>query len=208
MKKEARILAFLNDNSLNVDEFHVLHWVHYGASPRTRLLRFAVIGSRGWDGLPSCSRNGCEKALGLLIDKGLLQLVDAAAIERMKAAVANQPAVVPFYALPDVGAIDFTQEGGSLWHRIDTEAFQSEDACFGEGEFIEDSGTFRSEFIGTSARVVSEAVEIDLKGKSSEQILSIEGPFPTGAWKGYWWDVVHPTGFRIVVVESSTPVPE
>lgn len=200
--KESEILRFLRDNGLSVTEFHILNTVHYGPHPATRLVRVAASESEGWSGrLPRASQSQCKEALTSLLSKELLQVVDESAIGTIEANLAASPARSP-YGLPQTGDIDFTVDGGRLWQKLDSEVFESGGVAqwCSFGELNEADGTFRSEYLGQTEDVVRELFASDRVGNTSE-VISIEGPVPIGAWRGYWWDVVHQHGYRMVVVE-------
>jgi hypothetical protein len=200
--KASEILRFLGDNSLSVTEFHILNTVHYDPHTAGELVRVAASESEQWSGrLPGASRSECEEALTSLLSKGLLQVVDMSAIAEIEANLATSPAR-SLFGLPQPGEIDFTQEGGRLWQRLDSEVFGARESAgwCGFGESNEEDGTFRSEYLGETVQVVRESIASHLVNNTSE-IISIEGPAPIGTWRGHWWDVVHQYGYRMVVIE-------
>ncbi len=199
--KAAVLLEFLRGNGLSVAEFHVLQAIHYGPQPSERLVRMATAESESWQGrLPCASRLECDQALASLLSKGLLQVVDGSVIIRIEAEIAADFSYT-LMGPPNPGEIDFTPEGGRLWQRLGSEAFDSGGpACCGYGEFNEETCTFRSEYLGATEQIVRDSVAKDLDGNASE-ILAIEGPDPIGPWRDFWWDVVHQQGYRMVVIE-------
>lgn len=200
--KESEILLFLRDNGLSVTEFHILNTVHYGPHLAARLVRVAASESEQWFGrLPGASESECEEALKSLLSKELLQVVDVSAIARIEANLVASPARSPC-RLPQPGDVDFTVDGGRFWQRLDSEVFGSPKLArwCGLGELNEEDGTFRSEYLGETEQVVRESVASYLVGNTSE-VVSIEGPVPIGTWRGYWWDVVHQHGYRMVIIE-------
>ena len=160
--KESAILKFLRDNGLSVTEFHILNTVHYGPHTAAMLVRVAASESEQWPGrLPVASRSECEQMLTSLLSKGLLQVVDMSAIARIEANLVASPAR-SLFGLPQPGEIDFTQEGGRLWQRLDSEVFDSRELAgwCGFGESIEGDGTFRSEYLGETEQVVRESIAL------------------------------------------------
>lgn len=200
--KESEILRFLRDNGLSVTEFHILNTVHYGPHTAAELVRVAALESEHWFGrLPGASKSECEEALTSLLSKELLQVVDMSALARIEANLVANPARSP-YGLPQAGEVDFTPDGGRLWQKLDSEVFDSPELArwCGFGELNEEDGTFRSEYVGESEHVVRKSVASYLAGATSE-VISINGPVPIGAWRGYCWDVIHQHGYRMVIIE-------
>lgn len=171
--KTPALLGFLGDNALSAAEFHVLHAIHYGPQPAERLVVMAASESELRQGrLPCASRLECERALGSLLAKGLLEVVDAPVITRIEADLAANSAYT-LMGPPRAGEVDFTPEGGRLWRRFDSEVVESgRPAWCGYGELSEQTGVFRSEYLGATEQAVRDAVASDRDGNPSEPSCS------------------------------------
>lgn len=210
------LLDFLAANVLSVDQYQVLEAIHYGPQPRDRLIAMAV-GESKWGPLPSLSPQECGEALESLLARELLQVVDAAELARIQADLEAHPAYGPIKGLPSVGEIDFTAAGGRLWQRIDRVLDPNCEPWCGYGELNEEDETFRDESVGSTEPVVLHAAasEIEQVDLHPETLVSRTGPDFIGPWRVAWWDVVHPRGYRVVIIrrveldpDQSEPDPE
>jgi hypothetical protein len=199
--KERRLLEFLKIHELTVDEFHVIHIIHYGSHPPDRLIRQTVAESQQWFGrLPPTNREQCEEAFGSLMSRGLLQVVDEREIEQIKEELVRDPAYGPLDDLPEAGEVDFTKRGARLWERIEREVFQRTDTYGGMCRLEESEGLYLHEYVGTTKEIVVGCVEQNEEGYVPSPYV---GPVPVGRWRNRWWEDPHPQGYRITF---STPV--
>jgi len=197
----SKLLEFLGVNGLSVAEYQILLTIGHGPHPAERLAELAAWGSKQSFGRnPSVSESECSEAITSLFSKGLLQVIDATSLAKIESEIAANPAVT-LPGLPELGYIDFTEKGGSLCQMLRRELFDSEKrpAWGGYGELNDSDGTFRFDYLAETDESVREASASDLVGTTAE-IVSIQGPDPIGAWRRSWWDVIHPHGFRMIII--------
>jgi hypothetical protein len=81
--RRTQILAYLARESLSVAEFNVIHFAHYASCPPITMIRMAHAESLGFKAWPESTRPACRDAVASLMAKGLLQLIDDAALRRI-----------------------------------------------------------------------------------------------------------------------------
>jgi hypothetical protein len=189
-----KILAYLARESLSIAEFNVIHFAHYASCPPVTMIRMAhaeSLGSRVW---PTSSRRACRDAVASLMTKGLLQLIDDAALGRIEAEMIAEPAFGPIDGLPQLGDLDFTKEGATFWRQIRRELFEWDEAKHWTGLGDADS----EEFFATSESTLRRLIDDEWR-RSGREILSVSDIVEIGPWRDRWWDVIMHQGFRATV---------
>jgi hypothetical protein len=204
MARQARrlkILAYLARESLSVAEFNVIHFAHYASCPPLTMIRMAHAESVGFPhSCPASSRVECRYAVSSLMEKGLLQIIDDAALRRIEAAMLAEPAFGPLDGLPDFGDLDFTSEGGALWRQINREVFESDEDNFWTGLGEDDSMTFYAASESTLRRLVA-----DDPRHSGREILSVSDIVAIGPWRDRWWNDIMERGFCATLAYRPRP---
>lgn len=196
--RREQILAYLARESLSVAEFNVIHFAHYASCPPATLIRFAHAESLGHGAWPSSTQEACRYAVNSLMAKGLLQLIDDAALLRIEVEMIAEPAFGPISDLPRLGDLDFTKDGAALWRRILRDLLHQDPAehCTGLGD--EDSEVFYA----TSEATLRRAIEFHLR-VSGREILSVSETDTIGPWRDRWWNVIMEQGFRATVTHGA-----
>jgi hypothetical protein len=198
-----KILAYLASQSLSVAEFNVIHFAHYASCPPRMMIRMAHAESIGVpDFCPASSRADCRDAISCLMGKGLLQIIDDAALRRIDAKLTAEPAFGPIDGLPDLGDLDFTSEGGALWQRINRELFNGNDSDFwtGLGEAdTEDTMTLYA----CSESTLRQQIDHDSRF-SGREILAVSEIVPIGPWRDRWWNAIMEQGFQAILTYGAS----
>ncbi len=195
-----KTLAYLARESLSVAEYNVLCFAHYGSHPPRTMIRFAHRESIGWPIRPPSSRAACRGAAASLMAKGLLQIIDDAALLRIEAEMAANPAFGPFRGLPEFGDLDFAKAGAILWRRIVRELFEQDESKHWTGQGDADS----MEFIATSESILREQISHDLR-YSGREVISVSDITAIGPWRDHWWDDIFEQGFRATLTYRPEP---
>jgi hypothetical protein len=189
-----KILAYLASQSLSVAEFNVIHFAHYASCPPRTMIRMAHAESKAGRAWPTSSPRACRDAVASLMTQGILQLIDDAALRRIEAKMIAEPAFGPVDGLPDFGDLDFTSEGGALWHRISRELFDRNDSDFWTGLGEEDSMTLYA----CSESTLRQQIDHDSRF-SGREIIAVSDIVPIGPWRDRWWNAIMGQGFRATV---------
>ncbi len=201
LPRRLKILAYLAQQSLSVAEYNVLLHIHYDSNPPVACIRMAhaesLAGHRVW---PASSPRACRDAVTSLMGRGILQLIDDAALQRIEAEMIAEPAFGPLAGLPDLGDIDFTREGGAFWHRVDGELNHKGEADFWTGLGEEDSMTYYAVSEATLHRLIDDEPRF-----SGREIIGVGEIVAIGPWRGRWWNAIMDQGFRVTLTYRPQP---
>jgi hypothetical protein len=186
-----KILAYLARESLTVGELNIISMTHYASLPPRSMIRMAHAESLDGPAWPPSSRLACRDAIVSLMARGWLQIIDDAALRGIEAQMAFAPAFGPYDGLPEFGDLDFTNEGGSIWRRINRDLFGQDEAEHWTG--LGDSESF--EYVATSESILRRLLDDETR-TSGREILSVSDIVPIGPWRDRWWDAIMVEGYR------------
>lgn len=195
---------FCTDHSLTPAEFLIFETVsEYAAMPRSQLLgyvnrispqyetdfRFPGFLCDDWDG-------PCES----LLAKGILREVNVDFLQLIEKYLLDNPASGPAEPLPQLGEIDLTLEGASLWADFENMVHgYNEEQPWPRAWRWEKTPTL-IEIYGTSQAGVEDFVQETMISDEyqREHILSVSNTIMTGPWRGRWWEL-YKKGWLITV---------
>ncbi len=172
---------------LTAAEWTLLHKVNYG--PHFDIDSLPVYANSEFYRPRGVTLTDDEMRAGLdaCLAKGLLRVVDEAAVAEIVAELKAGGVLGPIYGLPYPGLIDYTPAGAELWNegRV-RDQYASTDVVR-----TRLSRYFRSE--AAARKGMEDVLDPDTE-------VTVSGPHPVGPWRAQWWRRF-PEGFRIDIEE-------
>lgn len=133
-----------------------------------------------------------KEALDSCIDKGWLQIIDAASLKKITEEINREQLLGPVYGLPAVGTVDFTSTGADLWLNRNTNehrrSFAYTDVVHKRiSRYYRDKDLAQSDVAETTAL--------------ANPRRSVSGPIAIGPWRAQWWRRYN-EGFRVDIEEK------
>lgn len=137
------------------------------------------------------SEEDCRAALAACLEKGWLQVIDESVLAAISDELRQEQILGPIYGLPCPREVDFTVAGADLWLKIQNRPDQLPRVPFAYSDAV---GERTEQFFLTESAALAEVESL----QEEEDVVSVQGPFPTGPWRAQWWRRF-PTGYRIQI---------
>jgi hypothetical protein len=199
----AMVHAFCGQYGLALPEFFVFESVaECAAMKRSFLLGYAA---RGLEHFPNAAchdwgyllQHDWSGSLESLLEKGILRDADGDFLRFIRDYLKEHPAIGPIDPLPELGQIDLTLEGASLWA-----AFENEFCGYGNDPprpcaWRWDRTPTRLDIYGTTRNWALRFLR-DCENFKEVCVIRAGRPTPVGAFHGRWWRS-YQSGWRIIV---------
>ncbi len=198
---DVRLQKFLFDNGLTMPEFQLMYFLEFGGSPPLNLIEQALawVADGYFDPAQTSSdnfsRNDYEVALELLVEKGIVCLLDEQYLEQINFLVQLHSGPAPCYDLPELGDMVLTLFGIEIWIAIDVQVFERKNFCYG---WIDESfdGCCRNVMIETDKDALVD--HLDSEYVTDYEIIEIR------PWRESWW-LIHDVIYKAEYYHDNSP---